>query len=304
MLGLWRAIKFAIQNFSRNIWLSLVTVIILALALFVVNLLVGVQVVADQSLNAVRSRVDISVFFAPDAPESQIAAVKERLEKLPEVASVTFVSKEDALRQFRESTKDEEIVQKSLEAVQTNPLQASLNVKAKNLDQYPQILAVVHDPTYAKIIQEDQVVDSKITFIQRVSRITNNLSRIGFGLSVIFSIIAALVMFNTIRITIYAYREEIGIMKLVGASNAFIRSPFIIESIFYGLIASILALAVLWGLLASLTPFLNGLLESYQVALADNLRQQFVSIFGPQVVAAILLSMFSSAVAVGRYLRI
>ncbi len=303
MLAFIRAVKFAVQNFWRNLWLSVVTVVILALSVFFINLMVGVRVVADQALTEVRSRVDISAFFIPDAPESQILQVKERLENLPEVASVDYISKDDALKRFREETKDEVIIQQSLDAAGKNPLQASLVVRAKQLEQYQAILAVINDSLYEKIIEKNHVADSKITFIKDFSRITNNISRVGFGLSVIFALIAAMVVFNTIRITIYAYREEIGIMKLVGASNAFIRAPFIIESILYALLASAVALLVLWGILIALGPFLNHLLSGYDVSLAANLRDNFFSIFGPYILYALFLSIVSSAVAVGRYLR-
>lgn len=303
MRTFFRAIKFATQNFVRNFWLSLVTVVILALSIFLISILAGVRVTAEQALHEVRSRVDISVFFKADAPEGDMLELQSKLERLPEVSTVTYVSKDDALAKFREQTKGEAAIEQVIDAIGVNPLQASLIIRAKQLEQYPQILAVVTDPTYDNLVEKDHVADSKITFIQEFSQFTKNLSRFGIWLSIIFAIIAALVVFNTIRITIYAYRTEISIMKLVGASNAFVRAPFIIESIFYALIAALVALIIIWGLIASLTPFLNRLFSGFDLNIAQYLQGHFFTIFGPPVLLAIVLSMFSSAVAVGRYLR-
>lgn len=304
MLTFLRAIKFAAQNFVRNFWLSLVTVIILALSIFFISVLVGVRVTAEQALSEVRSRVDVSVFFQADAPESDMLELQAKLERLPEVASVTYVSKDDALAKFREQTQGEEGIERVIEAIGVNPLQASLVIRAKQLEHYQQILAVVTDPAYDRLIEKDHVADSKITFIQAFSQFTKNLSRFGVWLSVVFSIIAALVVFNTIRITIYAYRTEISIMKLVGASNAFVRAPFIIESVFYALIAALVALVVLWLLIASLAPFLTRLFAGFDLDVTQYLQTNFFAVFGPPVLLAVVLSMFSSGIAVGRYLRI
>ncbi len=304
MLTFLRAIKFAGQNFVRNFWLSLVTVIILALSIFLISVLVGVRVTAEQALSEVRSRVDVSVFFQADAPESEMLDLQAKLERLPEVASVTYVSKDDALAKFREQTQGEEGIERVIEAIGVNPLQASLVIRAKQLDHYPQILAVVTDPAYDRLIEKDQVADSKVTFIKEFSQFTKNLSRFGVWLSIVFAIIAALVVFNTIRITIYAYRTEISIMKLVGASNAFVRAPFIIESIFYAVIAAFIALAVIWLLIASLAPFLARLFAGFDLNVTQYFQTNFLTVFGPPVLLAIALSMVSSAVAVGRYLRI
>lgn len=304
MVALLRALTFALQNFYRNLWLSVVTVVILALSVFFINALTGLKVAADQSLEQVKNRVEISVFFQPTAAEAEIDAVQARLEKLPEVKSVTYISKEQALEDFRVSIRGEEALEDSLSAIGINPLQASLIVRARDLDQYAQILTIINDPEYDDLILQDHVVDSKLTFIQRFSKLTQNLSRVGLGMTIIFAIIAALVVFNTIRITIYAYREEIGIMKLVGASNAFVRAPFIIESILYAVLAAIVALAVLWILLTALTPFLDRLLEGYDFALGKYLVNNFFVIFLPAVLWSVVLAVLSSAVAVGRYLRI
>lgn len=304
MLAFARALTFAWQNFTRNLWLSIVTVVILTLALTLVHFLTGVRVVADAALTAVRNRVDVVVFFQPDAAERDMTTLQTRLEQLPEVAQVTFVSKDDALATFRAQTLNDPLIAEALEALEANPLQASLVIKARQLEDYPAILRVVDDPGYADLVERDHVADAKLTFIERFTHWTRNLSRFGLALSAVFALIAALVVFNTIRITIHAYRTEIGIMKLVGASNAFIRAPFLIESVLYAVLASALALGLVWLAITASAPFLNRLLTGYNLDLAAHLLDNFVRVFGPPVLTAVALSMVSSAVAVGRYLRI
>ncbi|MBI3115353.1 MAG: FtsX-like permease family protein [Candidatus Kerfeldbacteria bacterium] len=304
MLAFFRAITFAAQNFWRNIWLSIVTVVILTLVVFFISVLFGVRTTADHALADVRSRVDISMFFVPEATEAEIFELQSRLERLPEVASVAYVSKDDALAAFREENAGDERIESALEAVGVNPLQASLVIKAKELEQYPQILSVVNDPVYEKLVEQDRAADAKITFIQDFSRFTRNLSRIGLWLTIVFSLIAVLVVFNTIRLTIHAYNREISIMKLVGASNAFIRAPFLIESVFYALIAIAIALGVVWLVLFVSADFLDRLFEGFDFSVASTLWSQFFTVFGPPALLMLLLSMVSSAAAVGRYLRV
>jgi cell division transport system permease protein len=166
-------------------------------------------------------------------------------------------------------------------------------------------LKAFDDPAIADLIEDrEQDFRSSTLVVERLSNLTNNISTVGIALSLIFAFIAALMVFNTIRITIYTYREEIGIMKLVGASNGFIRAPFIVESLLYAFLACVVTMAVLLPVLNATGPFFDRFFEGYDIDFIGYFNRNFFSIFGVQLLAVCALSMISSGIAVSRYLRV
>lgn len=302
-VALIRALKFSLQNFWRNIWLSLVTVFILFLTLFSITLSVSLNFIAQKTISAVKERVAVSVYFRQNSLEEDVRIVQQKLASLPQVKDVQYVSRDEALRQFKERTGDNPVIQQTLEALGDNPLGATLIVKARHIDDYPAIVAALGDPSYKNTIEDLDYEESQ-TVINRLTSITDRIRAVGLAVSIVFSIVAALVIFNTIRITIYSYREEIGIMKLVGASNWFVRAPFILESILYAVIASIVCLAVLLILGGITAPYLNHFFSGYSFDLVAYLQSHLPVIIVLQFGIAILLSVLSSLIAVGRYLRV
>jgi len=305
LLSTYRAIKLAFQNFYRNIWLSLATVLILVLTIFLVSLLFGVKIVADKTIDSVKENVDVSIYFEPDAPDNEILAIKENLENKPEVRELNYISKSQALENFKEKNKDNPTILESLEAIGENPLGATITIKARKLEDYQTILKSLDDEKYKGIIQDkDEDYESNQSVIQKLTDVTNKVNRVGLILGIVFSFVAILVVFNTIRITIYTHREEIGIMKLVGASNSFVRAPFIFESILYGILASLICLLILYSLINTISPFLNKFFEGYSLDIVSYFNSQFWKVAALQMVFSVFLSMVSSAIAIGKYLKV
>lgn len=300
---LYRAIKFAVQSFFRNIWLSLVTVIILVLTLFSVTLAAGINVVADKAIASVQNKVDVSVYFKPSAKEQDILNVRYRLEGLPTVEAVSYTSQDEALEKFKAKHEDDTIILDSLKQLESNPLGATLIIKAKSIDDYPSIMAVLDSADYSSLIQDKNFADNQ-TVIQHLSDLSNKVKRIGIIISGVFVVIAVLIMFNTIRITIYTHREEIGIMKLVGASNWFVRAPFLVEMLLYALFAVVISLALLYPFLGVIGPQLNSFFAGYDLDLVTYFASHFWRIVGLQFAFVLLLSAFSSSIAIGKYLRV
>lgn len=300
---LYRTIKFAGQGFFRNIWLSIVTVIILVLTLFSVTLVAGINVVADQAVTSVQEKVDVSVYLNPQAEESDVINLRDRLENLSQVKEVGYVTKEEALEKFKERHKDDPLIMESIEQLDDNPLGATLIIKAEHIDDYPSILTVLENAEYDELIQ-DKNYDDNQEVITRLSDISDKIRRIGVIISVVFIVIAILIIFNTIRINIYTHREEIGIMKLVGGTNWFIRLPFLVESLMYAILAVVVTMAILYPLLGAVAPEVIIFFEGYNFDLINYFSENFIKIIGLQLTFAILLSVISSSIAIGKYMRV
>ncbi|HRH33389.1 MAG TPA: permease-like cell division protein FtsX, partial [bacterium] len=227
LISLARAVKFSLQDIWRNVWLSLVTIVILVLALFSVNLLLAVQVISGAAVDTVRDKIDISLYLRPDGAESDILALRGKISTLENVREVTYVSKQEALETFQQKHQNNPDVIGALRELDTNPLSPSLIIQPKNLDKYDDLITdlnKISDP----LIESRNFDDHKL-MLQKINTITDRVSEAGFLASVLFVFITLLVLYNTIRVAIYTHRQEIAIMRLVGGSSWFIRSPFLIS---------------------------------------------------------------------------
>ncbi len=295
-----RAIKRGVVNFWRNGWVSLATVLVMVLALFVLGALFFSNVLLTSALSRLEEKVDISVYFKTSAPEEDILALKSALGKLQEVKAVEYVSSGQALAAFQERHAENALITQALEELGENPLGASLNVKAKDPRQYEAISRFLEAESFENIVdkinyRQNQVVIEKLTGILKASR------ALGLGITLALSAIAILVAFNTIRLAIYTSKDEISIMRLVGASTARVRSPFLVEGVIHGAIASVLTMLAFWPLAAWLGPkadrFFGGpnLLNYY--------LSNFLAIFLMLLTAGVVLGVISSLIATRRYLK-
>ena len=295
-----RAIKRGVVNFWRNGWVSLATVLVMVLALFVLGALFFSNVLLTSALSRLEEKVDISVYFKTSAPEEDILALKSALGKLQEVKAVEYVSSDQALAAFQERHAENALITQALEELGENPLGASLNVKAKDPRQYEAISRFLEAESFENIVdkinyRQNQVVIEKLTGILKASR------ALGLGITLALSAIAILVAFNTIRLAIYTSKDEISIMRLVGASTARVRSPFLVEGVIHGAIASVLTMLAFWPLAAWLGPkadrFFGGpnLLNYY--------LSNFLAIFLMLLTAGVVLGVISSLIATRRYLK-
>lgn len=302
-VAIYRILKFGFQNFWRNFWLSIVTVFILILTLFSISVVYTLNVVADNAIEAVKSKVNIDLFFDPTIPEDKILAVQAYLESLSEVKDIGYISKEEAMERFKEEHKDDVTIQESLSELEGNPLPSTLVVRANRLEDYSSIVVNIDNSEYSHLISKRDFEDNQVV-IDRLSEITNRIYKYGIGVSLIFVLVALLVVFNAIRMNIYTQKEEMGIMRLVGAANAFIRLPFIVESVLYAIIASVITLLILFPLLSAVSPHINTLFEGYDFDMFIYFTSNFWSILGLQIIISVVISVISSMIAIGRYLRV
>jgi cell division transport system permease protein len=295
-----RIIKWGLKNFWRNGWLSTATVSIMVLTLLVITVLLMVNVVANAVLANLQSKIDISVYFKLDASEEDILKVKSQLEKLQEVKGTTYVSQNEALLNFKEKHKDNPVLLQSLEELEFNPLEASLNIKAKETNQYASINQFLESVYYKDLIDKVNYLQNK-EIIEKLGKIITDVKTGGFGLSILLALIVFLVTFNAIRLAIYSSREEINVMKLVGASKWFIRGPFLVEGLLYGLVATVVTIILLYPFFYFLSPKISSFLPigdifSYFKA---NLFSFFLLLLG----IGVILGGSSSLIAVRKYLK-
>lgn len=301
LLVTYRTFKESLTNFWRNGWLSLAAVSVLLLSLYVIGTLYVTVVTADNVLSSVEGRINISVYFKSDTPEDQILQAKSQLENNAEVQSVEYISKDQALADFKASNANEPVIMQSLQEIGTNPLLASLVVKAKNPNDYQDIANYVAGAPFSGEVSRVNYAKNK-DVIDNLNAIVSRIKKVGSILAVIFGVVSVLIIFNTIRITIYTHRQEIEVMRLVGASNTYIRLPFIFEGVLYGVAATFLATILLFFTVHFVSPYAAAVLPSE--GLMSIYLGSFWPLVGLELVFGIVLGVLSSLVAIRKYLKI
>ena len=300
-----RVIKAGFVNFWRNGFVSLASLLVMTITLFVIGSIIFMGALFSYTLDQIKDKVDINVYFVTSADASSIMAIKKNLEALPEVAKITYTSSEDALANFKKKHENDEQTLQALEELEDNPLGASLNIKAKEPSQYESIANYLQGKDVLlkdgiSIIDKVNYYQNKIA-IDRFTKIIEGTNKIGIALTVILVVLSVIITFNTIRLTIYISREEISVMKLVGASNRYIRGPFVVTGIMYGFVSAMITLVLFYPI----TFYSTRATENFFMGL--NLFDYYIRNFGQifLIVAGsgILIGSISSYLAVRRYLR-
>jgi len=305
MINLLRVFKFALQGFFRNFWLSVVTITIMLMAVFSVTLLMAMDYVKETTIKSVENQIDILVGIKPAVTREEVENFVIELEDLDEIKDISIITPEQNKELFLQNNTDDKIRDLlSIYDDNENPFSYSLAVKAYKLSQYSNVLNFVNQEKYVDLVETSDV-DTHEEIIGKINSISNFLNKYSWYITGIFLLISILVIFNTIRISIYTRRDEIVIMKLVGASNAFIRFPFILESVFYALTAVLIIIAVSYPLINFIQPSLNSYFQGEHVIdLAGYFRNNFVQIFVYQFIVLAFLNVVSTAIAVRRYLQV
>jgi cell division transport system permease protein len=301
-----RIIHYGFKNFWRNGLLSTATVAIVTLCLMVFAGLIMANAMAGHLIGYLQDKIDIAVYFKNATPEDQILSVRSSLEGLPTVRAVDYVSAEQALVNFKERHKDEPAIGQSLDELNANPLQASLNVKAKDPNNYKDIADYLATPDLAQYIDSITYNKNQVV-IDRLASIIGGVERAGLIITIILSLIAGLVVFNTIRLVIYSNRDEITIMRAVGASNMFVRGPYLMEGVIIGMIAAVASLLlILIALLGAPLVIKGGSLLDLSGTgfdLTGYFLHNLHILLGYQVLFGVGLTVISSFIAVRRYLK-
>ena len=302
MLSFYRIIKFSFQDIVRNIWLTLITVTILLLALFSVNTLVTVRLISDNAVSAVKEKINISLYLKAETSETDIIALKDKISNFGKVKSVTYISKQNALDSFREKYKNNQAVLIALKELGRNPLSPSLTISPKDFNESALLineLKMINSP----IIESHDFSDNT-TILTKINEVTKRINEVGLFIIAIFLLTSLLVVYNTIRVSIYTHRQEIEIMRLVGASNFFIYMPYICSAFVYSLFSILIMIAVFYPFLSLLQPYLEVFFMDYNINVLSYFVNNFFLIFGAQFLAILVINVLATWFAVRKYARI
>lgn len=301
-----RIISAGLTGFYRNRTVSLSSIFILTITLSIIASFYFFHAIFNYTLDQVRQKVDVRLYFTTDATEDQIAGVKQKLLALPQVKSVVYTSREQALAEFKNKHSGDQLTLQALDELGANPFGASISILAKDPTQYEAIANQLQAGT--GLLGDSAGAVDKINYYQlkdsidKLNNIIGWTNTVGFWLSLIFVVMSCMIVYNTIRLAIFVYRDEIAVMKLVGASNMFIRGPFVVEAMLYGISATIVTMLIFWPATIWVTKktvfFFEGM----------NLHTYYVSHFFALTLVLLLagcgLAIISSLLAVRKYLKV
>ena len=278
---------------------------VMTITLVIFAILFLMFALTNYSVNTVKDTVDISVYFKTGASDQQTGQVTQSMQNDSRVKSVNFISADQALQNFKNAHAQDPTIAASLNELTDNPLPATLHVKAKNLSDYPAVVSTLQGDQYKAVVQSvNYQNDPQIqTAINRLDKILRFTLIGGFVLIVVFSLIAILVIFNTITLTIYNRKEEVEIMRLVGATNWYIRGPFIIESILYTFFAVVITGALLVPVFTKLIPQIARYINPSLTLFNRNIFNFWYLIIMLAVVS-LILSIGSTTMALRKYLKV
>jgi len=299
--ALFRVIKYGLQSFKRNSWLSVTTIIVMTLALLVFIGLVLFSVLTNKTIDLLKEKIDISVYFKVETPEDNILKIKRSLESLGEVKGVEYTSREQALELFKERHKEDQTISEAIDVLENNPLSASLNIKANDPNEYPVIAAYLNNENLKTDVEQVSYNQNQVV-IDRLAKIVDTVQKTGIALMLILSAVAVLVALNAIMLAIHSTRDEIGIMRLVGASNMFIRGPYVVQGVLYGVIAAILSVGIIAPMIYFSAPYLKMVMP--EINLWTYFLSNLLPMLGYQIGFGIVLGTISSIIAVRKYLNL
>lgn len=295
-----KILKNGWDNFTRQGSLSFGNAFIMFIAIIVAMGLFMFYGLVNYAIEEVEDQVDVSLFFKEEVTKEEIAAYKEEIENLPEVKTVIFVSKEQAYESFVQNHEGDIYIE-ALNIIEVNPFLPSIRITANKPSEYSAISDFIDskEDTEDLIYKMDDFRREEV--IEKIENLSDNVRAFGIALIIFFSFLTFLTTYNTVRLTIFSQRKEMEIMKLVGASNAFIRWPYIIQGVICGLIAAVLSFIILFGVLY----FANGSISS--MLMGFNAYEYFLNniwiIALGEIVIAITLSVTSSYIAIAKYLK-
>ena len=294
-------LKQSLQGFARNLSTTLGSIITIFLSLFIIGLFLMGGAVIQNVVESVENEVSITAYVADEASESDIAAAQDYIRDLDGVASVSFTTKDQALEKFREMSSNAAIV----DELGGNPLPASIDIELSDPQKVEEVAKQIESSDqFKKIADEDNPSDSLKygqRTVERLFSVTNYIRYIGIALIILLVFIALVFINNTIRLAIMARRKEIAIMRLVGASNGFIRGPFLMEGALHAIIGAALAIVSIELIRNLALPRLQASLAFLPIDVAPN---TFLFIYLILLVAGLIIGLIGSMLAMRRYLKV
>ena len=304
MTHLKRIVRSGYKNFIRSGYTSVASILIMTITLFVITSLIFIQVALHSSLNNIKEKVDVTVYFVEGTNESDIKDIQSELSKLPEVKSVDYTSADDSLAQFKDKHANDYLTLQALDELNSNPLGATLNIKAKDPSQYESISKYFESDN--AVSKGDLNIISKIDYnqnkiiIDRLNAIIAGAQKLGFAVSLILVLISIIITFNTIRLIIYMSRDEISVMRLVGAGPKYVQGPFVVSGVLVGTISAFVTMILFIPISIWLG---NQMSDFVGINLFTYFKENFVQLFFIMLLSGVLIGGVSSYLAIMRYIK-
>ena len=301
-----RMCRYGINNFSRNLWLTIAATAVMTVTLLIIFItLVSRQVLVD-TVDQIKDKVDMSIYVKTETPDDQAKIIQNKLSSLSSVKGVSYITPAQARKDFAEDNKTDNQTLDALNEA-TNKLPGTFRVSIKDINNPSQLDNFVkNDETYKRFADSNRPASfsgQRREAIQNIARWVEFADRVGFISSFVFIVISSLIVFNTIRMAIFNRKEEIQMMKLIGADRSFIRGPFVVEAMVYGFIAALLAtgigLALLYGAREKLV--------DYDVAVQptiDSLTIYIGFVLLAMIFVGAIIGIISSLLATRKYLKL
>jgi len=305
MITLSRVIKTGMVNFVRNAWLAIAAMAVMVVTLTIVLFSLITNATFANTIAQITDKIDISVYLKDDVSTKERTELVDNLKDLPNVKAVTYLSKDQVLENYKKQNAGNEALLSAVSSTD-NPLPATIQVKPRDLNKIQDIKDYLSKPNNLKLQSDDPSYSGdRKAAIDKITHATNILRQVGIFAVLMFTIISVLIIFNTIQMTIFNRRDELTIMRLLGASTWYIRGPFVVENIIYGIfsaIVSILLIKILFVLASSaLQASSLGLLDINYAATYFNAH--LLVLLTIQLGVGILIGAASSIVATRRYLK-
>lgn len=299
-----RIIKNGFVSFKRNGFVSLSSILVVTITLSVLCSLLFLRAILNKTLDDIKNKVDVTIYFSQTAPEQKILDLKVQIEKLSEVESTKYVSSEEVYDRFKAKYSNDTVIKQVLDILGGNPLGSELSIKAKNPSHYQSIVDFLDSDTiksggYNQYISKVNYFQNK-DIIDRLNTLINGAGKLGTVVTLVLAIISVIITFNTIRLAIYIARDEIGIMKLVGANDSYIRGPFMVTGAIYGVISAVLTLLIFWPVSKTLG---NNMTVFLGIDMWEYYTTNFWQIFFIFLFTGISLGVISSFLATRKYLN-
>ena len=305
-LAFVRMCRYGVNNFTRNTWLTIAATAVMTVTLLIIFITMVARNVLNDSVVEISKKVDMSIYLKTDTTDDQASAIMKDLKKLSNVNNVSFISAADARQLNAEKNKSDVQMLNAINQA-SNKLPATIRVSLMDINDTSQLDTFVKTNTKLKAVVDPNrapsFAGSRRSAIQNLGRWTDFAQRIGLAASLIFVAISSLIVFNTIRMAIFNRKEEIQMMKLIGADRSFIRGPFVVEAIVYGFIAAVFATGLGFASLYASANTLNG----YGITVQPTI--EFLTTYIGIVVLLMvclggLVGTISSLLATHRYLKV
>ncbi len=285
--------------------MSLSSVFVMVVALLVMGSVIFSNALLTTTLTSLQDKVDVNVYFLSTASEPDVLELRQKIEVLPEVKEVEYESRDQVLEEFRVRHANDSTTLQALDELDDNPFGAVLNIRAKETSQYESVARFLESESV--LLSNGQNIIEKVNYnqnkvvIEKLSSIIDSSQRIGLVIAIVLIFLSVLITFNTIRLAIYIAREEISVMKLVGANAMYIRGPFVVGGMLYGIIAGIITLILFYPI----TAWLGSETENFfvNINIFDYYISNFGQIFLMVMLGGIAIGAVSSFLAVRRYLK-